>query len=698
VAVPTVPWYRRLGHAFSRYLVRRLFGREITAELLADRDRLNNELSRRLAELHSLQELAHVLSASMRFDAVVTEVARYAMRALDASGAVVMLAHESGGGFDVVAAKGVLAGHLHRRIDSESGGLVLEAIAHERLEHRAAPQAGGLLLFPSASVRSAVVAPLRAHGVTVGAIAVVDRLVGEFGEDDARMLSTAATHAAVVLANARFFELVRVGKEQWEATFDALAEGIALISPDGTIRRANLAMARLIGTTISRIIGIQLPDALFGDARALDSLLKKARADNRPAAAVLRSERLGRTTRVSASPLAKPTADVATVIVVEDITEQKALETQLMQSEKLASVGTLVSGVAHELNNPLTSIAGLSEFLLEQGVGDQSQREHLRVINDQAERASGIVRNLLSFARSAPAERAPLDLGDVVRRTVMLISYELRRAGAEVETEVAEGLPLVLGNRDQLQQVLLNLLGNAAYAVASLPAGRPRRISVRARAADERVTVTVKDSGPGIPRETAARIFDPFFTTKPPGEGTGLGLFLSFGIAESHGGTLTVSSEPGAGASFTLSLPSADAGTPADTARQPARIIPPPPARRRILVVDDDPVMRRLVTVLFNHDGHDVDAAQSGGEGLELARQHGYDLIVADRRAAAGAETFATALVRERPGWRSRIIVSAADRPSLPGIEESTGLRLLKKPFNLRDLRSAAAEVWAENR
>ncbi len=687
---PGGPWLRRAGNGFGRFLSRLLLGRDITEELLADRARLSEELARRHAELHSLQELAQVLSGSMRFDTVVAEVARYAMRALDASGAAVLLAPEHGAAFDVVAAKGVLAGHLGRRIDPESGGLMLAAIAHERLEQTSAEVP--VALFQGAAARQAVAAPLRAHGVTLGAIAVADRLVGDFTADDARLLSTAATHAAVVLANARFFELVRLGKEQWEATFDALQEGIALVSEDGMVRRANHAVAGLVGMPIPAVIGRHLDAELFGDQPTLDPLVASALADGRAAMTVRRSARLGRTLRLSASPLPSPTRDVAAVVVVEDITEQKALEGQLLQSEKQAAVGTLVSGVAHELNNPLTSIAGLSEFLLEQGVGDAAQREHLRVINDQAGRASRIVRNLLSFARTSPTELAPVDLGDVVQRTVMLMNYETRRAGAVVEVTVAPDLPTLTGNREQLQQVLLNLLTNATHALAQLPPGRERRITVRVGVEGGRVVTRVADTGPGVPPEAAARIFDPFYTTKPPGEGTGLGLFLSFGIAESHGGTLTLEPVDGAGAQFVLSLP---ALAPADRPRPSGpKPVPGAAARRRVLVVDDDPAMRRLVAVLFGHDGHGVDAAADGAEALALARQHAYDLVIADRRAAIGGEPFAAALRRERPAWQQRIIVSAADRSSGAGFEEFQGLRVLRKPFNLRDLRAAAADIF----
>jgi two-component system NtrC family sensor kinase len=677
---------------FSRALERVLFGRDITAELLTDRERLAAELTRRHAELFSLQELAAVLSASMRFDRVVAEVARYAMRALDASGSAVLLAPDEGGAFEVVAAKGVLANHLHRRIDPESVGVALEAIGHEELILRTATARDRLVLFEGAMVRAAVAAPLRAHGETSGVLLVADRLVGEFTDDDARLLSTAATHAAVALANARFFELVRGGKEQWETTFDALAEGIAMVDQHGVIRRANRAIATLARMPITGVVGRDLDETLFGSRQALTSLIREAGEEDRTAAAVHRSERLGRILRLAVSPLANAAGDVAAVVVVEDITEQKKLEGQLLQSEKLASVGTLVSGVAHELNNPLTSIAGLSEFLLEQGVGNEQQREHLRVINDQSERASRIVRNLLSFARKTEGDRAPLDLGDVAQRTVQLMDYELRRHGITVTSAIPPRVPPVIGSRDQLQQVVLNLMTNAAYALAQLPADAPRTIEVTVAPDGDRIVLRLKDSGPGIPTEVAAQIFDPFFTTKPPGEGTGLGLFLSYGIADSHGGTLSVESEPGHGATFVLALPQASAALAATPpAPAPAQSEPVPLLPRRILVVDDDPAVGRLVSALFAHDGHTVDTTATGETALTLAREHAYDLLIVDRHAAVGSESCMDVLRREGPDMERRIIMSTGDRLSNAPADRT---RVLRKPFNLRDLRAAAAEVW----
>ena len=501
-----------------------------------------------------------------------------------------------------------------------------------------------------------------------------------------------ALGVALVLLERRrrrgLFELVRRGKEQWEATFDAISEGIALVTAQGVIRRSNTAFATLAGRPITAIGGAPLCEALFGEHHALADLLRTAVRGGHPAPVVRRSETLRRVLRVAAAPVARAVDGASVVVVVEDITEQQALEAQLIQSEKMAAVGTLVSGLAHELNNPLTSIAGLSEFLLEQTVPGAG-REHLRVINEQAERAGHIVRDLLTFARKGPVARSAVDLGDVVRRTLGLMAYDLKRRGVTAEIAVAPTLPPVHGDRHQLQQVALNLLANAAHAVADLPESAPRRVTVDLRSEAGRVVLRVTDTGPGISDEVRAQMFSPFFTTKAPGEGTGLGLFVSYGIAEAHGGTLTAESRPGQGATLVLSLP---AGTPDTPTGPPSRAGGEPAApNRRILVVDDDPVVRQVVSALFAGDGHRVDAAVSGADAVRLARAERYDLVIADRIASTGDEPIAAALARLPGGLGARLILSTSARRD--GDEQATGGRVLQKPFDLRELKKAAEEV-----
>jgi len=663
-----------------------------------ERRRAAEELNRRLSELFSLQELSYVLSDSLELDRIVEQVVRYAVRFLDAQGALLALAGEPP--IDVLrvaASEGTLASLRGRTIAADDPGLVARSISREHLE--LVRNSGGepMRLVGDVEANAAAAVPLRAHGVVIGTLVIADPREGVFVSDDLRLLSTLATHAAVVIANARFFEMVRRAKEQWETAFDALSEGIAVVDGEGRVRRANRSLAALLGSPLPAVIGSHLCEALIGKSHALMGLLDAARRGEHPPALVARSERLGSTMRVNAARIPSATQDQSVVVLVEDVTDQQVMETQLIQSEKLAAVGQLVSGVAHELNNPLTSIAGLSEFLLEQKEISKKDRGHLKVIHEQAERAGRIVRNLLTFARKEPAERSPVDLNDVIQRTLQLMEYDLKIADVEVHRDLRPALSHVLGDLHSLQQVVLNLLTNAAQAVAENRPGLPRSITVSTWS-DDLVHLRVADTGPGINDVVAQNVFTPFFTTKEPGKGTGLGLSITYTIVENHGGRITVERPSTGGAAFRVDLPPvrADASAPAPPIRPPAPALPH--TKRTVLLVDDDLAVRRMVKALFGRDGHEVEVAHNPQHALELAQRGGFDLIIVDARAATrgGGKLFVEELVARLPALRDRTIVATGD-VGVATEETLTrlGLRYVRKPFNLRDLRDEAARLWA---
>src|SRR6059036_3052458 len=667
-----------------------------------ERRRAAEELNRRLSELFSLQELSYVLSDSLELDRIVEQVVRYALRFLDAQGALLALAGDvPADALRIAAAEGTLAALRGRALPADDPGLVARSISRDHLEMVRNSGGEPMQLLGEVQAASAAAVPLRAHGVVVGTLVIADPREGVFVAEDLRLLSTLATHAAVVIANARFFEMVRRAKEQWETAFDALSEGIAVVDDEGRVRRSNRALASLLGVPLQNVLGTPLASALLGKSNALHELLAAMRRGERSALLVARSEPLRRALRVNVVRIPGAATEYSIVVMVEDVTEQQALETQLVQSEKLAAVGQLVSGVAHELNNPLTSIAGLSEFLLEQKELGKKDRGHLQVIQEQAERAGRIVRNLLTFARKGSAERVPVDLNDVIRRTLSLTAYDLKLKDITVERELSGALPEVFGDRHGLQQVVLNLVTNAAQAVGENPRERPRTITVSTWF-DGQVHLRVADTGPGIPDEIAQSVFTPFFTTKEPGKGTGLGLSITYSIVESHSGQITL--EPRGtrgGAAFRVDLPPA----PADAARPtltPAHGTPLPTAspqvKRTILLVDADPAVQRTIKALFARDGHDVEVAGDPQHAIDLAQRGGFDLVITDARAMAPGKRgtlLAEELVSRMPALRDRIIVATGDvRPSTEETLARLGVRYVRKPFNLRDLRVEAARLW----
>jgi two-component system NtrC family sensor kinase len=677
-------------------------GRRRVREAESKTDALASQLDRRISELFSLQELSYVLSESIQLDRIVDQVARYAGRFLQTDGAIVVLADDDRARrLGVVAATGTLENLQGRKAEENDAGLVQFAISRERIEVAQGVGTPTVNLIAGTTVRSAAVAPLRSQGVTMGALAVADRQGGPFTTEDLWLLSTVATNASVVLANSRLYEIVRQSKEEWETAFNALAEGIAVVGPTGAVLRANRALAALADLGESELVGRGFCETLFGSSEAVEELISAAYGRQRPAPLVVRLERTQRVLRLTAAPFADQpglSASAGTgpvVILVEDVTEQRILEAQLIQNDKMASIGQLVSGVAHELNNPLTSIAGLAELLLERGPHPEFPHEHLRVIHDQAERAGRIVRNLLTFARKGVAEKTAVDLNDVALRTSLLIVYELQLHGIELESELSPEPVVALGDRYELQQVLLNLVNNAVHAVSQLEAGRPRRIRLETALQNGTAVLRVRDSGPGVPPHLISYLFTPFFTTKGPGEGTGLGLSLSYGLVKAHGGILDYEAQPEGGAEFRISLPAyqARADAPAGAPRPATR-----PGGHRILVVDDDPAVHRLVSALFTPQGHVVEAVRSGSQGLRMLNERDFDLIVADAMAAAGpSELFVQALASRRPDACARVVLGVSGNGDLPEPMPDFGVRRTRKPFSLRDLSALAEEIFASS-
>ncbi len=675
--------------AIGTFCIAALRARARTREAQAKSDQLATQVDRRISELFSLQELSYVLSQSIQLDRITDQVAKYAARFLQADGAIVVLAE--GEKLRVVAATGTLE-PLLGEVGDAADSLVGVAIARDRIEVAQDADTPAVRLFAGMMVRMAAVAPLRAPGTTMGALAVADRQGGPLSAEDLWLFSTVATNASVVMTNSRLYEMVRRSEAEWETAFNALTEGIAVVGPGGNVLRANQALAAIAELPESELVGRNFNEMISGASDAVAGLIGAAYRGERTAPLVVRLENSQKVLRLAAAPLAE--AERGTVVIlIEDVTEQRALEAQIIQNDKMASIGQLVSGVAHELNNPLTSIAGLAELLLERPPHPELPREHLRVIYDQAERAGRIVRNLLTFARKGVPEKTAVDLHDVVVRTSLLIMYELQLHGIELESQLSPEPTIILGDRYELQQVLLNLVTNAVQAVSGLEPGKPRRITLSTSRSNGEARLCVRDTGPGVPPHLVPYLFTPFFTTKGPGEGTGLGLSLSYGLVKAHGGVLEYEAPPDGGAEFKITLPLFEPD--ASVVDQPSHHaengrVP----RRRILVVDEDPSVHRLLSALFTPDGHAVEAVRTGEQGLRLAREQQFDLIITDAGLPAGpAQLFAGALLEACPGFCGRLVVACSGEEDLPPQLAQQPIHRVRKPFNLRDLRTVANEI-----
>jgi signal transduction histidine kinase/CheY-like chemotaxis protein len=375
----------------------------------------------------------------------------------------------------------------------------------------------------------------------------------------------------------------------------------------------------------------------------------------------------------------------------------RQLEDKLLQTEKMAALGHLVSGIAHELNNPLTAIMGYAQLLLGHGLAPQPLSEAEKVYQ-QAERARRIVKNLLYFARENKTERTRVDVNEIVERTVALRSYELKVENIAVESDLDPQLPPTMADPYQLQQILLNLLVNAEHAL--LEDRGKGRVRIRTRHVERqaansegaRILLEVSDDGPGIPAANVSRIFDPFFTTKPPGVGTGLGLSIVYGIVKQHGGEVTFENQTGSGAKFTVELPVVAVSSEAKT-------IAPPRAERtgrvpagRILVVEDEPTVAQLIVDVLAEEGHYAEAALDSQDGLTRLSRHAFDLVICDlRMPRLDGPAFYDALVRAGSPVRDKILFITGDMLARRTVEflEPNDFPYLAKPFLVEELKIA---------
>jgi PAS domain S-box-containing protein len=389
----------------------------------------------------------------------------------------------------------------------------------------------------------------------------------------------------------------------------------------------------------------------------------------------------------------------AMVAAIVDLTESKRIEAELdrqtallHQNEKLSALGSLLAGVAHELNNPLSLVVGYAG-LLEEMAPDSSTKERAIKVRVAADRCARIVRTFLAMARNKPRAPSSVQLNQVVEDALDIVAYGLRTADIAVERALAPDLPPVRGDADQLHQVLANLLVNAQQALQTV--SPPRRLRIATGTDGETVWVAIADNGPGIPPSIIKRIFDPFFTTKPQGVGTGVGLSVSHGIVTAHGGQILVESEPGEGSTFTVQLP----GARTEQAKQAEEAVPADRRRARILVVDDEPEIARLLADILAGDGHEIASASSGREALDWLSGREVDLIISDLRMPdMDGPTLYRTLAERRPELLTRVVFVTGDTlaADITGFLSETGANVIEKPLDPPDVSRRVQALLAD--
>ncbi len=484
-------------------------------------------------------------------------------------------------------------------------------------------------------------------------------------------------------------EAARAGRE-WLETFDAMPLAVCLLSPELRLVRANQELARVAGRRAEALVGESYPELMWGRPALPEALTAEA---DEPVD--LSFDRLapGRVFEVKLHAL--PEAGGAPrgyVQVARDVTEARQLQAQLLQSQKLAALGEVISGLAHELNNPLAAVVAHAQLLRRHSLSEEAE-ESARAVEGAALRAARVVHGLLAFARQQAPERVPVDLNAVVEETLALRAAPLRADNVELQVELAPELPPVLGDASQLQQVLLNLLNNAQRAM--LPSAT-RRLRLRTEASGARLRVRVQDTGVGIAPEHLGRIFEPFFTTQEVGKGTGLGLSVCHGLVQDHGGTIHVTSQVGVGTEFVVELPAAPAApAPARAETGPAAL----PEGTRVLVVEDEVLIRIALLRLLESLGVAAEAAPHAAAALQALEGNSYQVILCDLKMPGldGKQLYRETLARW-PELAQRFVFCTGDtlNPETVAFAEEHHLRLLAKPFLREDVRRVLSEVVGE--
>jgi PAS domain S-box-containing protein len=390
-----------------------------------------------------------------------------------------------------------------------------------------------------------------------------------------------------------------------------------------------------------------------------------------------------------------------------ELTERVRLEQQFRQSEKLAALGQMISGIAHELNNPLAVIKGYLDLVLSRHELSEQTRHDLQKVAHESSRAARLVRNFLSFARSQPAHRAATSLNQLVERMVELRRPELISAGLELRLDLKPELPDIHLDPDQIQQVVVNLLNNAVQALAGRPEPAPAGvIHVVTDRVGDTVRLCVEDNGPGVPKHLESKIFEPFFSTKEVGKGTGLGLSIAHGIMAEHNGRISCQPSPLGGACFMLELPAGESQpseTPIPPSPEPDVMLATPEtpaAPSHILILDDEPVLAEMLGEILGHAGHRSTLCHSPLEALRQLDHEHFDVILSDfRMPALDGRQFYQRVLQMNSALASRVIFLTGDvvNEETRKFLSSVGNPCITKPFQMRVVEATVNRVLLQH-
>jgi two-component system, NtrC family, sensor kinase len=681
-------------------------------ERAVERRRMNRDNRRLVWELQTINQIAEGIAGSLELDDVLAGALRSLTRALDVVGGSIRLRNEDDQFLEVAFVGPSLVQSAWRgaQVPRPSDRVIADGAACIVDDLRDTLPPGSTEEPP---VLSAISVPMMAGAELIGTLSLGAIAPGRFGLADQRLVEVIARQIVVAVQNARLHDVVRKGKREWERTFDAISDPIAVFNSGGRLLRGNRALAAHLDRDVTSLRGATCVDIGFCEEAAGHCAVSRALANDGSRAEVTRLD--GQIFSVTTFPVTGGQDGASVVQVAKNVTEEihvarrmqqmsdelaranarsmaalerlKATQAQLLQAEKLSAIGQLVAGVAHELNNPLTSVIGYAQLLQEELLEVRSPgtirpipdlARDLRRIAEESERAARIVRNLLAFARRQAASRTPQDVADLFGRVLALRAYEHRLNNIELVAEFHPALPSVVADGSQLQQALLNLLLNAEQAMRS---SSIKRLHVGTRYVESAAAVElfVSDTGHGIDAVNLSRVFDPFFTTRDVGEGTGLGLSICYGIVRDHGGQISVESTPGTGTTFSVLLP--------------ARV---EESSRPILVAHSEQGDRDFVSAALAGWGCNVLPAASSADAIAICRKGLLQSAFVDRGVIAADLPGWRAVRAETPGVPLVLMSMSADDGDVERFGREQASAVLAPPFQLRAIRSAVRAVSKE--
>jgi PAS domain S-box-containing protein len=591
------------------------------------------EESARVADV--LLKVSDAVSRLTRLDEILEAVVGIAPRSLGVDYCGIALWSAETGRYKAVVASGVAPNPDRRFSEVElSTEEVTDFEWVRTLGHSAVVQASDSPHVAALRVPAVFLAPLLSGDQFFGVIELARRDERSFTQRDFRIADGIARQTAVALERAQLAEESR----RLVLAVESTAEGVLIADANRRIVFVNPAFLRTFGYRVEEVLGIDAMELSAPDREWIRELTIQVQRHNwRGEASAHRKDGSEVPLLLNAS-LIRDDDDriLGAVVILEDISAEKRLQEHMQRADRLAAVGEITAGIAHEINNALVAIFGQTQVS-----GQRSEAEvraALARVDGQARRIADIVQGVLGFARPRPPSPEPLDLSAITKRTVELVRHDLERNGIRLEMKLDESLPLARADPQQVQQVLLNLFRNAIQATAGMES---RWLHVEVLGIDDRLAIRVTDSGPGIPAPILDKVFDPFFSTKR--EGSGLGLSVSFAIARAHGGDLQVSSEPGGGATFTLLLPIGEVS--ADGRFE------------RILLVDDEPEVGDALSAMLSQEGAQIFRAESGAEALPMLERDAWDAVFLDVRLPdlSGPEVYER-LREMRPDLASRVV------------------------------------------